>query len=113
MRMTNKRIHSGFPFLIALVVLVSASCIKNTPYCVNVFNSAGGWGYDVKYNNKLIIHQPYMPVVSGHTPFSNKLFAEKTAWLVVKKLEYKKSPTITREELLSIEERTRNADERR
>ncbi len=102
MRMTNRKILTGLALLLLLMVYATAMAGRNHSYCVNVFESEGGWGYDILYKNKMIIHQPFMPAVSGHHPFKNKSLAKKTGKLVVTKIINNKSPSISAEEILAI-----------
>jgi len=71
-------------------------------YEVDLFKSGDGWGYDILKNNKIYIHQPYIPSVAGEVPFKDRKSARKTGRLVVKKIRNQKSPAVTREELKSV-----------
>ncbi|MDP4221742.1 MAG: DUF4907 domain-containing protein [Bacteroidota bacterium] len=71
-------------------------------YKVKIIESGQGWGYDILVKNKPYIHQPYIPVIEGETPFPDKKSAMGTGRLVVKKLKSHKIPYITKEELDSI-----------
>jgi hypothetical protein len=97
--MTNKKILVGLVFLLILAATGIVYGYKNYHYAVEVITSEQGWGYNILYNNKLIIHQPYIPSVSGQIAFGDKSSARKTGQLMVKKLKNKQSPAITRAEL--------------
>ena len=99
MRMTNRKIYIGLAIFLLLIVSLTLFTGRSHKYYVNVFESEGGWGYDILYNNKTIIHQPFIPAIDGQKPFSTKLAAEKTSRLVIKKLRNRKSPTLTIGEL--------------
>lgn len=71
-------------------------------YTVDVINIEKGWGYNILRDNKLIIHQPYIPAKNGQFVFRNKYDAKKTGQLVVKKLQNSQSPRIRIDELDSI-----------
>ena len=69
--MTNKK-YFALALVLGLMVFISFAGCKNRAYSVNVFSTRGGWGYDILYNNKIIIHQPYMPAVNGQVPFARQ-----------------------------------------
>jgi hypothetical protein len=100
--MINKKILTGLTFLVMLVVVGIIFNYRDHHYTVVVIYSEHGWGYNILRDNKPIIHQPYMPVVSGQVAFGDKSLARKTGRLVVKKLQNNQSPTITRDELNSL-----------
>ena len=95
MRMTNRKIYTGLALLLMLMVSLTIFTSNRHGYYVNVFKSEGGWGYDILYNNKTIIHQPFIPAIDGQKPFSTKLLAEKTSHLVINKLRNNKSPRLS------------------
>jgi hypothetical protein len=102
MRMINRKILTGLALLLMLMVYATAMSERNNSYCVNVFESEGGWGYDILYKDKMIIHQPFMPAVSGKHPFKNKALAKETGRIIVKKIINNKSPYVSAEEVLAI-----------
>ncbi len=62
----------------------------------------GGWGYFIYRNGEKMINQDQIPAIPGKHPFGNQKLAKKTAELVIKKLNTKKLPTITRQELIHL-----------
>ena len=64
-----------------------------------VFKAVSGWGYDILVDDKLFIHQESIPVVSGRNGFSRREQAEKTAQLIINKMERGEPPTVTTFEL--------------
>ena len=86
--------------VIILIVIIYAK--RGHSYEIDAFRSDHGWGYDILMNNKVYIHQPYMPAVEGQVPFNDKQSARKTARLVVNKIRKHKSPFVTKEELQTI-----------
>jgi hypothetical protein len=102
MRMINRKILTGLAFLFLLMVYATAVAGRNHSYCVNVFESGEGWGYDILYKNMTIIHQPFIPAVSGQHPFTDKALAKRTGKLVVKKILSNKSPYISAEEVMAV-----------
>jgi hypothetical protein len=88
-----------------LLVLIAGGIIINNSrhhLSVSVIKSGNGWGYDILQGKRIIIHQPYMPGISGDVAFTNKNSAKKTGLLVMKKLQKKESPTINKDELNDI-----------
>lgn len=65
--------------------------------------ASGQFGYDIYENKKKIIHQPNMPSVQGNNGFSQEIHAQKTAELVIQKLEAQiMPPSISHEEIQGI-----------
>ncbi len=62
----------------------------------------GGWGYFIYRNGEKMINQDQIPAILGKYPFGSEKLAEKTAKLVVKKLNSKKIPTVTKDELIEL-----------
>jgi hypothetical protein len=62
----------------------------------------GGWGYNIVSGNKVFIKQDVIPAVQLAIPFRSEKEARRIAELVVKKLNSKKIPSITVEELDSL-----------
>lgn len=99
MKMINKKV---FFVILFLTILVAGGVYLNNsrhPFSVRLIRIDQGWGYDIMLKGKLIIHQPYMPGASGQTAFVQKSSARKIGLLVVKKLENKKSPSVSMDEL--------------
>jgi hypothetical protein len=110
MSMINKKIIPGLVLLLLTVAVTGFIFNKrNHHYTVDVFTSEQGWGYNILFNNKLIIHQPFMPAVKGHISFGDKYTAKEAGLLVVNKLQNKHSPEITTDELNSIINNTNKA----
>jgi hypothetical protein len=102
MRMTNRRIYTGLALFLMLMVSMTIFTSKHHGYYVNVFESEGGWGYDILYNNKTIIHQPFIPAIGGQYPFKSKNLARKTGRIVINRLKANRSPGIEAEEINRI-----------
>ena len=70
---------------------------------INIFISGKGWGYNIFINERLYIHQPYIPAVGGHKSFESDADALKVAKLVKEKIKNNIiPPTITINELDSL-----------
>jgi len=68
-----------------------------------LFEVDKGWGYDIMEKDNLLIHQPYIPGISGMQTFTSKTDAEKIANFAI--LKIKKGvfpPTVTKNELDSL-----------
>jgi hypothetical protein len=67
----------------------------------SVFRSEyGGFGYDIRQGDKLIIHQPSIPAIAGNRGFATDQGARKIAALVITKLEKGlMPPTLTPDEV--------------
>jgi hypothetical protein len=67
------------------------------------FKTEQGWGYDIYIKEKLYVHQPNIPAVSGSTGFTKEEYAAKTAHQVMDKIrKHISPPTITVGELDSL-----------
>jgi hypothetical protein len=92
--------------IVMMLLVVATVLISNKPgehYCVVVYKSGEGWGYNVLFKNRIVINQPFIPVIQGNHPFRNKNTAMKTGKLVVKKLSSGKSPEISHTELFDLD----------
>jgi hypothetical protein len=73
-------------------------------YCeVRPLQTDSGWGYAIYVDKKLYIKQEYIPAVSGMHAFKSKEDAMKTGKLVLNKLTHGKVPTISLDELKSLQ----------
>jgi hypothetical protein len=66
------------------------------------FYEPSGWGYDILSGNKLIIHQDFIPALPFKKGFNKKEYAEKTAQLVIQKIQENKFPTLAKSDLEKI-----------
>lgn len=87
-------------FFISIITLIIITGVQK--YSVNLFQNPDGWGYDIFIRNKLFIHQPFMPSVSGEISFPDKRAARRVGRFIVRKLQKNQSPGITPEELDSL-----------
>lgn len=73
-------------------------------YSVDIIPAEGNtFGYDIKQNDKVLIHQPHIPGVAGTRGFDTERQARAAAELMVSKLEKNiMPPTISEQELDSI-----------
>jgi hypothetical protein len=77
--------------------------IRNT-YSVETFRTGeSGWGYSIKCGEKIVIKQDIIPAIQQSVPFHSENDAKKTANLVIHKLNLKKIPAISVNELDSLQ----------
>jgi hypothetical protein len=100
--MINKKLFTGIVTFLMLTVIAVFYITREQKYQIDLFKTEQGWGYDISFQKKLFIHQPFMPAVKGQVAFNDRKSARKTAVLVVKKLRNKQSPGISIDELKSI-----------
>jgi hypothetical protein len=87
-------------FLIGLLIFIF--CQKEKSLNVQTIKVNQGWGYAIKNNNRIIIKQTVIPVISEHKSFQTEKEAMAVGQLVIKKLNANKSPTITKNELILL-----------
>ena len=67
------------------------------------FQVPGGWGYNILVDRKIFIHQQTIPSIAGNKIFLTKQDAEKTSNLIIQKITDKKLPSITKNDLDSLQ----------
>jgi hypothetical protein len=97
---------------ISILALLSAlySCSNNRheilhngpEYKVKTFRVDKGWAYSIFINDKEYVRQLFIPAIEGKVPFASDNQAEKTAWYVVSKLKDNASPSLSKEELVTL-----------
>jgi hypothetical protein len=53
----------------------------------DTFKTEQGWGYDVLFNERIIIHQPFIPGKSGVNGFDSEKAAGADAQIVIEKIK--------------------------
>ncbi|WP_196884925.1 DUF4907 domain-containing protein [Aureivirga sp. CE67] len=92
-----------FVVLKILMVILYFSCNQNTKeFELSITQQNQGYGYEIIRQGKLFIKQEHIPVIDCKKSFETKQDAENTAETVLKKIKNKKSPTITKEELVRL-----------
>jgi len=84
------------------LILQLTACSKKELFKAASFKTTTGWGYSIAYQNKTIIKQSIIPVISENKSFASEEDALKTADLVVGKLNQKISPAVTKNELILL-----------
>lgn len=105
----RKKIRKNFNplFNIYLIIFLTGTFIfvfrkKEDNFKVESIKIINGWGYTISNNNKLIIKQTIIPVVSQQKSFQTEKEALAVGHLVIHKLESNLSPTITKKDLISL-----------
>lgn len=75
---------------------------RKKTYSAKVFRATHGWGYDILVNDTLFIRQETVPAQQGNSGFPVKNLAEKTARLIINKMERGELPTVTTFEMDQI-----------
>jgi hypothetical protein len=76
---------------------------KQATFQIKLVEYDNGWGYDIYLDEKLVIHQPHIPALSGRKGFKTKEQANSVAELAVLKLKNGiMPPSITSQELDSL-----------
>jgi hypothetical protein len=70
---------------------------------VRIFKSEyEGFGYDIRMNGKLFVHQPNIPAIAGNKGFPTKQCAHRVANLVIQKIKKNQiPPTLTFDEVIA------------
>ena len=91
--------------LISFLLLIF-SCNNKEGLTLESIKTPTGWGYVIKNNDKIIIKQSIIPVIETQKSFENEKEALEVGNLVLQKLKDKKSPTITKKDLISLSIKT-------
>lgn len=87
-------------FLIGLLIFIF--CQKEKGLSLEPIKVNQGWGYTITNNDRIIIKQTVIPVISEFKSFQTEKEAMAVGELVLKKLNADKSPTITKNELILL-----------
>ena len=87
-------------FLLGLFLFIS--CNKSENLNVQSLKTATGWGYCITNNEKIIIQQTIIPVISENKSFKTEEEALKVGNLVLQKLKDDLSPTVTKKDLFLL-----------
>ena len=87
-------------FLIGLLIIVFYQKEQNLK--VQSIRVADGWGYSIANNDKIIIKQTIIPVISNSKSFKTEKDALAVGQLVLQKLSSDNSPTITKNDLILL-----------
>ncbi len=69
---------------------------------VKPFKGSNGWGYDIVNNDKIYIHQEFIPVIRGKKGFNTEQDARRTGSLVLEKIRNNEVPALTLKDLKDL-----------
>ncbi len=101
----KKRIFFPLFFIVLVAIiafnfsryLTSAHHLKVRPYQVDK-----GWGYQLLVKDKVIIDQPFVPVIPGRKAFPDKRTASRAGRMVKERMINQELPALKREDLFEI-----------
>lgn len=82
------------------------NCNRKETLQLQSIKSGLGWGYTITYNEKIIINQTVIPVISYSKSFKSEEEALKVGNLVLQKLKDNLSPTVTKKDLILLKIKT-------
>jgi hypothetical protein len=89
--------------IILLAIILREKQLKtHSELHIETIKTNSGWGYNVLINNKIYIHQEFIPGVEGNQAFASEKEAEKVANLVMIKMKKGVLPSIKKNELDSL-----------
>lgn len=91
----------GVLSLVAVCLSCFSGCTNagNEDFTCQTVQVEDGYGYVVLHKGDTLIYQPYIPAIGQRTAFASKEDALKVAKLVCRKLDEKKSPSISKDEM--------------
>lgn len=91
-------------FVLVIIFQVFSSCKTTEPkFNGTVYKlSNDNYGYEINYNNKIVVKQEVIPAITGNRPFSDSLSALKVMDLVLEKLNTGNNPTISKKDLMAL-----------
>ena len=76
---------------------------SNNTFEITTLQSANGWGYQIRQNDKLLLDQPVIPGRLGNAGFQTQADAQRVAELVKTKLQAKVfPPTVSEDDLKNL-----------
>ncbi|MCX6216183.1 DUF4907 domain-containing protein [Spirosoma sp.] len=100
--MKTNLVRKGLLLVLLVLAVLTVRLVyqRMHPYTVDVFQTAGGWGYSIVTNGELLIHQPTIPGQPGIVGFASKDEAKRVGERVAEKIQKDKAmPTLTNDEL--------------
>lgn len=89
--------------VLVLFAFLYVSCVGNKNLELESLKTEKGWGYVIKENDKIIIKQSIIPVITNNRSFESENDALKVGQLVLQKLKNNNTPTVTKEDLIALE----------
>lgn len=91
-----------YTILLILCLPLFISCNKTNHLKVKPLKIDSGWGYIITKDEKVIIKQTIIPVISENKSFKTEEEALKVGNLVLQKLKNNLSPTVTKKDLFLL-----------
>jgi len=88
--------------LFILCLFLFISCNRTESLNVQSLKTSTGWGYTITKDDKIIIKQTVIPVISDNKSFKTEDEALKVGNLVLQKLQHDLSPTVTKKDLFLL-----------
>lgn len=85
--------------LISVAAYFTMKGSNDEVYKVQTIKLEKGFGYEIIINNKVFIHQEYIPSISGNKNFKTEKEALEIGNLVAAKLKQGKMPSVSSEEI--------------
>lgn len=102
MKKTKTRIFIASALFLMIVAFAITFIKRGHSYELQIFTTNGGYGYDILKNDRVYIHQPFIPAIEGETPFGDREAARKTGRLVISKIKKHRIPSVSKEEVEGI-----------
>ena len=90
------------PIFLLIIILPEKEQKTQSKLHIETFKTNSGWGYNILINNKIYIHQKFIPGTEGNQAFTSENDAEKVANLVTLKMQKGVLPSIKKNELDSL-----------
>ncbi len=100
--MTKKHLIYSIGIILLIIVVSNRNTPNNASVKLEIIQLDEGWGYEIIIDDKKFISQKCIPAIDGNLVFKNKSDAIKVGRLVIRKLENKLAPTITKEDLKDL-----------
>jgi hypothetical protein len=96
-----------YPLFFAVLVFVTGYSLvqfrtSRRAITVVAYPTDDGWGYKINIRDRIIIDQPFIPVIFGTNGFPDKNTAFMAGRIVRRKMLRHEPPSLTKEDLLSI-----------
>lgn len=89
----KKLIFAALLFFLAKILYSQTSQFSNSKLTYKIITAPRKtFGYDIYSNNKLSIHQPTIPALSGNKGFKTKIAAKKMAKFIIIKIKNGEMP---------------------
>ena len=96
---------------LSAAVVIAISDPRSQKYELSVYGVSSVWGYDIGFKGKVIIHQPFIPVLPGNAAFPDRASACAAGRrLVIKKLSAGECPSLEKDEILGLTDRIAERD---